>query len=376
MLRTNRQIRLFLFFAAMAILLTACGTDGAEVKAGNKGGSAGRESKRPAPKPVPIAVAHVVIGEATSFYSTTASLEAEAHTEIRARTSGVVQTIFNEEGDQVDKDRVLLQLEDDTQKLDLKQAVLRRKALENQFERQKKMFASGVLSPQQFEETENAYNQSEAVVEQAELMLYYTKVRAPFEGRLVRRILDIGSHVQSGAVLFEMMDVSPLLARIHIPANRMGEVREGQELVLRLDSTGVELAGKLRLVSPIVDPNTGTVKVTAEIPIYPAGTRPGDFVAVNIVTARHDHALMVPSEAVFEEQGNPIVYVAADGKAVRRTVTVGFVEQGTTEILKGVESGDLIVVKGQRNLRPGMPVEIMEGPQSNVGADSSLEASL
>jgi len=376
MLSTYRRFSLFMFAAMMAVLFTGCGGDAPAGKADKKGGPAGSASGRPAPKPVPIAVAHVILGEATSYYSTTATLEAEAHTEVRARTSGVVKTIFNEEGDRVDKDRVLLQLEDDTQKLDLKQAVLRRKALEVQFERQKKMYASGVLSAQQFEETENAYNQSEAAVEQAELMLYYTKVRAPFEGRLVRRLLDIGTQVQSGTVLFEMMDVSPLLARIHIPANRMGQVRAGQELLLTLDSTGVELAGKLRLVSPIVDPNTGTVKVTAEIPSYPEGTRPGDFVAVNIVTARRDHALMVPSEAVFEEQGNPIVYVATDGKAVRRTVTVGFVEQGTTEILKGVDTGDLIVVKGQRNLRPGMPVEIMEGPQSNMGEDSSLEASL
>jgi RND family efflux transporter MFP subunit len=120
--------------------------------------------------------------------------------------------------------------------------------------------------------------------------------------------------------------------------------------------------GKVSLVSPIVDPATGTVKVTAEIHDYPPGTRAGDFAQVRIVTARHERATLVPSRAVFEEQGSDILFVVEDHKAVRRIVETGFVDGDLTEVLGGVEEGELVIVKGQRELRDGAGVEVLEGP--------------
>ena len=104
------------------------------------------------------------------------------------------------------------------------------------------------------------------------------------------------------------------------------------------------------------------MKVTAEVHDYPPGTRPGDFAQVRIVTARHERATLVPSRAVFEEQGNDILYVVEDGKAVRRVVETGFVDGDMTEIVDGLAAGELIVVKGQRQLRDGSGVEVIEGP--------------
>ncbi|MDJ0838111.1 MAG: efflux RND transporter periplasmic adaptor subunit, partial [Acidobacteriota bacterium] len=338
-------IRMSIFMFVM--LLLGCGADAPQNASNDRGPRGGQQGRqRPAPKAVPIAVTKVIVGEAASLYTTTATLEAEAHAQVLARTSGVVRRILHEEGDEIREGAVLLELEDETQKLELKQAVLRRESLTAQYNRQKKMQAQGIVSPQQFEDIENSYNQAVASVEQAELALSYTKIRAPFSGRMVRRLVDLGAHVQSGTPLFEMMDVTPLLARVHVPSNRMGGISEGQSLRMVLDSNATELQARIRLVSPIVDPNTGTVKVTAEIPNYPAGTRPGDFAEVSIVTERRDNAMLVPSEAVFEEQGRNVLYVAADGKADRREVTVGFVEQGSTEVRAGIDPDDLVVIKG------------------------------
>ena len=354
-------------------MLVACGssTGDASTRGAQGNGRDARGPGRPAPKPVPIAVARAEIGDAAAYYTTTATLEAEARAEVLARASGVVEAILVEEGDMVEAGTVLLRLENDAQELSLRQAELRREAMKDLFARHKKMYDSGVLSPQEFETTENNYNQAGAEVEEAELNLSYTTVRAPFSGRVVRRLIDLGTHVQAGTSLFEIMDADPLLARIHVPANRMGIVAAGQELRLRLDSNGTELRGRLRLVSPIVDPTTGTVKVTAEIADYPPGTRPGDFASVSLVTDRHAEALLVPSVAVFEEQGRSILYVVRDGEADRREIEVGFIEQGVTEVRSGLEADELVVVKGQRNLRPGMPVEILEGPPEALAVSSA-----
>ena len=325
--------------------------------------------QRPAPKPVPVAVDLVKKGTASSVYITTATLEAEQSAQITARTTGVVRELFQEEGDYVENGRILLNLENDEQKLALKEQRLHLKRLRNEFERQLKIKEAGLLSPQEFDLTENDLNLAEAALEKAELALSYTQIRAPFSGHIVRRYLDLGNQVQPGTPLFDLLDMDPLLMKVHIPANRIGTLKVGQTLHLKLDSSQAELEGRVDLVSPIVDPETGTVKITAKIERYPAGTRPGDFAEVRVITDRHEDALLVPSIAVFEEQGKQILYTVVDGNSKKCVVKVGFVESDVTEILEGVAEGDWVVVKGQRNLRENLPLEIMQKPKETLSMD-------
>jgi membrane fusion protein (multidrug efflux system) len=169
-----------------------------------------------------------------------------------------------------------------------------------------------------------------------------------------------------GSPLFEVANFRPLLARIHVPAKEMGTLAAGQPADLVLDSNGARLQGAVRLVSPVVDPSTGTVKVTIGVHEYPAGTRPGDFVKVSVVTARHENALRVPSLAVFEDKGERVVYVAQDSVAVRRAVQVGFIDDTHTEILHGIQPGERIVVKGQRSLKDGGRIKILEDSSAAI----------
>ena len=86
--------------------------------------------------------------------------------------------------------------------------------------------------------------------------------------------------------------------------------------------------------------------------------------------------MLVPSVAVFEEQGKSVLYVANNGTAERKVVEVGFIESGKTEILSGISADDLIVVKGQRNLREGMRREILEGLEEAVNLTDKGQAGL
>jgi membrane fusion protein (multidrug efflux system) len=257
---------------------------------------------------------------------------------------------------------VLLELDDDEALLRVRQAEVQLQKAEAEHARAKSMREMGMLSDQEFEALDNDRHIRQAELDLAKLELSYTRVTSPFTGRVVRRHVDLGANVTPGTALVDVMDVTPLLALVHVPANRMGFVTPGQTVRIRLDSTGTDLEGVVRLVSPIVDPTTGTVKVTVEIRKYPPATRPGDFAQVRIVTARHADAVLVPSRAIFEEQGQSILFVVQDTKAVRRVVKPGFVDGESTEILEGVAATDLVVVKGQRDLRDGLPVEILEGP--------------
>ncbi|MBI2566796.1 MAG: efflux RND transporter periplasmic adaptor subunit [Candidatus Schekmanbacteria bacterium] len=316
------------------------------------------EPQAPDSKPVLVAAEPVRRGSIASFYATTATLDAEHQTTVHARVEGIVKAVYREEGDVVKEGDVLAQLEDDDQQLRRKQARLKLKLARSERDRIARMHAASLLPDQDLEQRENELETAAAEVEAAELQLANTRVRAPLGGRVVRRHVDVGGHVSAAAPLFEIMDVEPMLVRIHVPANRLADVAPGQAVELTVGSRSETLTGKVTLVSPVVDPQAGTVKVTAEIHEYPAGVRPGDFAATRVATAVHDTALLVPAIAAFEEQDQQVVFVAASGKAQRRVVITGFSDRGLTEIVSGVSEGELVVVKGQRNLRDGLPITL------------------
>ncbi|MGH2570234.1 MAG: efflux RND transporter periplasmic adaptor subunit [bacterium] len=359
-LRATAPLLALASVAAAAALSWLAGCGGGEGEAaGAPHGGNGSNGGRPS---VPVGIEPAVIGRASSYYTATATLEAESHAQILARTTGVVREILREEGDAIRADEALLLLEDDEARLRVAQAEANLKTARAEHDRAEQMEKSGLLSAGEFETNINNLHVREADVELAKLELSYTRVRSPIEGRVVRRFVDLGANVVPGVPLFEVMDVTPLLARVHIPAKRMGFIGAGQAMEVRLAGTDEPLTGTVSLVSPIVDPATGTVKVTAEIQKYPAGTRAGDFAEIRIVTASHEGAILVASRAVFEEQGKDILYVVEDGKAVRRVVETGFIDGDLTEILNGVAERDLVVVKGQRQLQDGGGVDVLEGP--------------
>jgi RND family efflux transporter MFP subunit len=172
--------------------------------------------------------------------------------------------------------------------------------------------------------------------------------------------VDLGENVSNGTPLFTLVDMRRLLARVHVPAREFRAISVDQPVKLTVDSSGDRLEGKIDLVSPVIDATSGTIKVTVAITDFPASTRPGDFAEVAIETDRHIDTLLVPRIAVVSEKGEQAVFVAEGDRAVRRPVTVGFQDERHAEILEGLAEGEPVVVQGQRSLKDGQPLQILE----------------
>jgi membrane fusion protein, multidrug efflux system len=318
---------------------------------------------RPALPAAPVAVVQAEVGPIASYYRATASLEAEKEAEVLARVSGLVAAIMVEEGDAVREGQALLRIENDEYRLRVEQAAARTRQVTAAFERLSQMRAEQLASEQEFETARADLASAEAEEGLARLNLSYTTVAAPFDGVVTQRLVDPGRNISIGAPLFRVVSVQPLLARVHVPSREFRQLQLNQAVQLVLDSTRDQMQGRITLISPVIDPSTGTIKVTVEVSDYPAGTRPGDFAEVRIVTELREQAVLVPRVAVVTERGESVVYVASpadEPTAERRLVTVGFADDDRIQILSGVEAGDQVVVRGQRALREGQPLRILE----------------
>jgi membrane fusion protein (multidrug efflux system) len=361
---------------AAAIILTGAGCTGDEnsQQAGQPGqgrpGAGGNPGGRPAQEATPVAMTPAVRGDIASYYRATASLEAEKEARILVRVTGVVGKLFVEEGDEVAAGDPLLLVENPEYKFRLQQAEATTGNLRSRYQRFEAMLAEDLTTEEEYQAARSDLANAEAEEGLARLNLSYTTVRAPFAGRVTSRLVDLGQNLAVGNEVMVMADFHPLLARVHVPSREFNKLKQDQTVGLSLDSSGEELRGRIKLISPVIDPASGTIKVTVEVPEYPAGTRPGDFAEVNIVTELRRDTLLVPSGAVFNDKGESVVYVVGEGGqegppgmvAHRRTVVVGFTDDRHTEILEGLTDGDAVVTRGQRSLKDGAAVKILDTP--------------
>ncbi len=348
--------------AAGSIMIACGGGAGApgEGAAAGRGEGPRGAGGRPSLPTMAVAVEPASRGSIATYYSATASLDPDKQADLLARTSGVVERLLAEEGDRVVVGQIMLHLEDAEyrHRKTLAEADVDQNRL--RFERAEALLQQGLTSTEAYETARRDLRSAEAALELAALELSYTDLRAPFTGRVVRRFVDLGQTVSNGTQLFALADMSRLLARVYVPAKEFRRIRQDQPVQLVVTSTGDQLTGRIDLVSPMVDPDSGTIKVTVEVTEYPPSTRPGDFVEVSIVTDRHEGALLVPRVAVVSERGQQSVYVASGDNAQQRAVEIGFQDDESAEIVSGLDDGEMVVVQGQRALRDGQPIRILD----------------
>jgi membrane fusion protein (multidrug efflux system) len=310
---------------------------------------------------IPIEVTTVEKGSVSAYFTGTASLEAENEAKVVAKAGGVVEKIFVEEGDKVTKGQVLAKLDDDKPTLDLAEAQARLKQLENEFNRNKELHKKNIISTEVYERIRSDFEMQKAKVAQAGLMKSYTSIRSPIDGIVSERFIKVGNMVPQHEPCFHITDFEPLLAVLYAPEKEISKLRQNQQAILEMDAIpDYTFTGKILRISPVVDPQTGTFKVTVALTTPEIKLKPGMFSRVRIVHDIHSDTLLLPKDAVLSEGNESVVFVVKENIVQRRRVEIGYVNTTHLEIMSGLQLGDTVVQTGIGGLKDGSMIEILE----------------
>jgi membrane fusion protein, multidrug efflux system len=346
--------------------------------------------------PPEVLVTAVIQKEVPIFQEWVGTLNGSENADVRARTTGYLQSRNYQEGSYVKKGDLLFQIDPrpfvaalDQAKGQLDQSKAKLIADEQQAKRAAELFQGKVISEQEYTNETQAWQTSlaavsaaQAAVEEAQLNLYYTKVTSPLDGIAGQAQAQIGDLVGTGSnmVLTTVSQLQPI--RCYFPISEQGywqfadefkkmmAVPEDQrpervELILP-DGSVYAHKGKFAFVDRQVDPQTGTIQIAVNFPNPELTLRPGQYVTARAQVRTIPDALLIPQVAVSELQGGAQVGVVnADGKAEIRAVQTGPTYGQLIVITQGVKAGEKVIVEGFQKIRQGMQVSAK--PYSDSG---------
>ena len=316
-----------------------------------------RAAERPA---VPVATATVRRGVVDAYFRGATNLTAAEEAAVVARTRGIVEAIFVEEGDAVRQNDPLAQLETERLALEVARSQTQLESLRAAYERATRMHDAKMISPNDFDTAYYNYEAEKANLAVREYELREATIRAPLDGVVTRRHVKVGHTLNPNEPAFEMKRLRNIEAILNVPEREIGRIRPGQHAQVQVDALPeTPFPGSVARVAPEVDANSGTFRVTVSLDNDDGRLKPGMFVRVDVRVDRRENALLAPLEAVVALRDQSSLFVIEDGVAARRQVATGYVSDGNIEIVDGVAAGETIVASGQDGLREGTPVRVV-----------------
>ncbi|MDA0788926.1 MAG: efflux RND transporter periplasmic adaptor subunit [Proteobacteria bacterium] len=311
-------------------------------------------------RPVPVAVTTVERGRVDAFYSTTASLTAEEEASIVARTQGVVEAIFVEEGDFVDAETPLAQLDTDMLELEVARTRTNVESFERAYQRASQLRETRMISPEAYDQARYNLDREKATLALQLYQLEEATIRAPIDGVITRRLIKLGNTLAPNSAAFEIKRADTIEAILNVPEKELVKISRGQLARVSIDALNErEFEGVVKRVAPEVDPTSGTFRVTVALDNPDRVLKPGMFARVSVRYDSNDNTLLVAREAVVTQKDESAVFVVRGGIATRQIVRTGYEMDSQVELLDGVGEGEQVVITGQGGLRDGASVRVV-----------------
>ncbi len=307
-----------------------------------------------------VQVAAVSAEDVPQVSEVTATVRPVRRAVIAAKVMGAIEEIPVTLGQRVRAGDVLVRISAGEISARLRQAQAQLSQAQRDLERERTLLAKGASTPEMVNGLADRFAMTQAMVGEAETMLGYTSIRAPFDGVVARRQAEAGDLASPGTPLLEIEGTDGFQVEAGIPDSLATGLAIGDTLTVEVPAAGARFAGRLVEVSSSADSFSHTVPVKIAVPAGVA-VRSGQFARLEVPGAPA-RALLVPATAVTVFGQMERVFVAADGRASLRLVRTGAMRgpagRQTVEILAGLSAGEPVVAAPPAGLREGQPLEV------------------
>ncbi|MDD1780164.1 efflux RND transporter periplasmic adaptor subunit [Enterovibrio sp. ZSDZ35] len=296
-------------------------------------------------------------------------IEPNQGVDVSNEVSGIVTAINFDNGASVESGTVLISLDSSVQQADLKAQQVQLPSVRDDYLRLQKLYKERSVSEQSLETAQSKYQSLQANIESLQATIALREIKAPFNGQLGIRNVNLGQYVSAGTDIVRLDDLSSMRVRFSVPQAEIGNISINQPISLTVEAyPGREYKGTINAIEPVVNNQTGLVTVQAELPNDDGSLRGGMFADVNIALTNLDKQFVVPQTAiVFALYGNSIFVVQKDGDDSRvKQVTIDVLERnGNNALISGeLKFDEEVVTTGILNLGNNTKVDIVPNPIS------------
>lgn len=284
------------------------------------------------------------------------TVRARVQATIEAKVVGRVARMAVAPGAIVKAGDVLVELDAAEMQARVEQARAVLQQADRDLERMSALLKSEAVTRAEFDTVESRQRIARASWTEAETLLGYVRVLAPFGGQVTRKLAEVGDLAAPGRPLLELEDSQSLRFEADVPMALLARVRLGDRLPVVLESGGAPIEGVVGEIEPTAHAATRTFRVKLDLP---QGTeaRAGHFGRMSVPTAESP-MLAVPTNALLVRGQMELVFVVAEGRAQLRLVKTGKRVGDRVEILSGIDRGERVVVDGAAALADGQPVTV------------------
>ncbi|MFU8804034.1 MAG: efflux RND transporter periplasmic adaptor subunit [Bradymonadaceae bacterium] len=378
-----------LMLLLVAALLPAC-TNGEETAAAGPPGG-GKRGGPPGGSEIVVETVVVTVGEFAVYGDYSGEFRSEGMSQLSSDVAGRVIALGVHLGDEVKRGQVLAEIDpipfqqrvSEAQAsvrmatASLEEAKVQVQNLKSDLARKKPLLERKMISEREIENLESQISSAEqrvavaqATIEQnrarlnsAQQDLRNTKIMAPYDGKIAERFVDQGTYVSPNQPVFRIVDEGDIYLTVRVPERDAGRIVVGKPITMRVTAMGgIELPGEISRIAPALDPGTRTLRVDIVLADEHITIRPGMFARVRVELGHEESTLTVPNQALLTDRdGTAFVWLVKGDEAERTPVVTGLVGRERTQILEGLESTSILVLRGHERLRSGVKIRDIGG---------------
>lgn len=324
-----------------------------------------------------IATTATEVKASTWSRTTTAvgSFKAVNGAQLTTEVGGIVTEIHFENGEPVEEGQLLVSLDTQTDRAELKRLEAAERLASLELQRYRRLFEEGNSSESELQRRQSEAQQAQASLEAQKARIRQKMIRAPFNGRSGIRQVNVGQYVSVGSPVVSVQALDPIYLQFTLPTSDLAEVSEQQSVNARVDAYGSDtFNGVVTAIEPSINESTRSFTVQATLENPEQKLRPGMFSRVTLTMGEPRDVKVVPQTAVqFDPYGNSVYVLYTDEedktRVKRRFIKTGEERGDLVEVVDGLEVGERIATSGLLKLSNNALINVNDDPAVQPSAE-------